>query len=320
MVPQALALKESSNDKKDLIGSWEIDIPRSLIELKKILYKQEVKNDEPKSTVSIDRVIADYLFFRNVKDELHYSIKVVNLVYVYEMSSKVNKKEKESKKKWMELNLPIDNVIDELLFTNIETLVVQNNKHIPINLEEVMIKNLTVFPKKDSKLKNAKFNIKGNVFDGSIKANGVASPFVSSIPISLNLKLEDLSLDKLNPWLKKAGSLKVEKGDVDVFVEFATINGKIKGYVKFFTEDLELMNEWKDETNFFKNLKKSAYNLGLNLMERTDEDIISGKIKFEGDADSIDINYSELFGTLVEHFFDGPLKRKYDKGIKLKNL
>jgi len=319
-VPQALALKESSNDKKDLIGSWEIDIPRSLIKLEEIFYKQKVENKDSKSTLSIDRVTADYLFFKNVKDELHYSIKVENLVYVYEMSSKVNKNKKESKNIWMELNLPVDNVIDELLFTNIEALVVQDKKHIPINLEEVMIKKLTVFPKKDSKLKNAKFNIKGNVFDGSIKANGVANPFVSSIPINLNLKLEDLSIDKLNPWLKKAASLKVEKGGVDVFVEFATVNGKIKGYVKFFTEDLELMNEWKDETNFFKNLKMSAFNFGLNLMERTDEDIISGKIKFEGNEDSIDIDFSELFETLVEHFFDGPLKRKYDKSIKLKSL
>jgi|GEM_PF-7116501 len=319
-VSKAMALKDNKHSKKDLIGSWKMDLPRSLIKLDNIFYEQELEKGVAKSVMSIEKVTADYLYYEDAKDELYYSVKVEDLVYVYEMSSKKKEEVKKERNIWMELSLPIDNVFKEILITNIEALVVQSDKIIPINLERLMINNFTVFPKEDSRLKKASFDFKGKIFDGLIDAIGVVRPFVSPAPVSLNLKIKNLSIEKLNPWLKQAASLSVEKGTVDVFVEFAAKEGKLKGYVKFFTQDLELMNEWKDNTSFFNNLKKSVYNFGINLMERTEEDIISGKIKFEGDADSIDIEYSTLFSTLIEHIFDGPLKRKYDKQVKLKDL
>lgn len=316
-VDNALRLQKNEQIDLPLIGSWEVDPFQSLLKLNNIYYRKEVSGEESGLALKINRIVADYLFYKDSKDELNYSTKIEGLVLVYELGTN---KEEPKEFSWFDLNLPIDNVFKELLFTDIEVIVISNKKEIPLHLERLMLKDFIVFPKKESENKFADFELNGHLFDGELSASGLANPFSSPVPLSLKLRLKGLSLDSLNPWLKKSASLDIEKGTVDVLVEFATKKGKLEGYIKFFTEDAELMNEWRENTSLFNSLKKSALNFGLNLMERTEKDVISGKIKFQGKADTVDIDYSSLLQTLIDHFFDGPLKRKYDKSISLKNL
>ena len=83
-VPNAAEIQKAKVGDKKVIGSWNIDLVNSLLKLHNIFYDQKAEKGEAKSTIDVGRAIVDYLYYKDHKDELYYSMKINDLVYIYD--------------------------------------------------------------------------------------------------------------------------------------------------------------------------------------------------------------------------------------------
>jgi hypothetical protein len=130
----------------------------------------------------------------------------------------------------------------------------------------------------------ADIDMKARVLDGArVAVNGTAEPFTQNATFDVNLSLENLQIVKLNTWLRQYIKADAKKGEVDVYLEMASDNGRYKGYAKPIVRDLDFVNLGDvAKENPVKTLWKGTLQAASKVFRNQPEKQVAARIPFSG--------------------------------------
>ncbi len=166
-------------------------------------------------------------------------------------------------------------------------------------------KNLTNSTKL-SKSKVADVNINGVVMnDAKLNLATSLDPFDTNLTFDGNIKMEALSIPKLNNYLKHYAKVDAEKGTISLFGQIDVKNGNSNGYIKPLVKDIKLLSIKGADANdsFIEKVREGAANLASKVLDNNKKDQLGSKIVFEGDINDPDIKILKSISTFLSNAF-----------------
>lgn len=220
------------------------------------------------------------------------------------------------------------------------------NKLIPVKIESIQILNCSVLVKNNDYKGSPQFllddiyiaadnltNVKdlrealsskisararvqrSSIIKSELKANLTKDPPL----LDANVKMEKLDLTKLNSFLLAYNMVTFNKGHFSLYSEFEVKNNRIKGYIKPFFEDIDVISS-KEK---FGSSRRAMLEIGAalgNLILRNKDKTVASKIEFEGAVESPDIEKEGAFWTSIHNAFINALKKGIENSISIKDV
>jgi hypothetical protein len=158
------------------------------------------------------------------------------------------------------------------------------------------------------------------VYGGEAKVH-VKLNVLSKIPV-FDLKAELVSLDitNLNNFLRAYGNFDVKQGTIGIYVEAATKDNLIKGYVKPIIKDLKVVN-WKEDKDKPLKIAWEAIIGGVAwVFKNHPKDQLATKVEFEGNLKKPDTNLMEIIGQVLYNAFIQALYPSLENSISIHSV
>ena len=155
--------------------------------------------------------------------------------------------------------------------------------------------------------------------DSNFRFTGKFNALADPMAFSLDADMKEFTLEKLNPFMLVYGPFTFARGKLSLYAETATKDGKIKGYVKPFLDDVKMV---KNEEQFIS-LKHGVFEFVLgatNLIFRSTDKEVATKIEFEGPLKSPDVNIWGAIKTAFKNGFGQPLDKGVEHSIGIKDV
>lgn len=162
------------------------------------------------------------------------------------------------------------------------------------------------------------FHVKGKGSGtSSFKAVGSVNLLADPAEWDMDAQMQGFSLVTMNRFLLNKVPLTFKKGNFDMYAEVKSEEGKIRGYVKPFIEDLEFI---KTDENF-KGAKhwlvEVAGAVGNWVMEAKRSKTVATKVPFSYDGKKFALDTSKAVGDVIEHGFDQELSPGVDANMTM---
>ena len=144
---------------------------------------------------------------------------------------------------------------------------------------------------------------------------------LSKIPV-FEAKAELVSLDitNLNNFLQAYAKLDVKSGNISIYLEAATKDDVINGYVKPIIKDLKVVNWEKDKDKPFKIAWEAVVGSVAWVFKNHGKDQLATKVEFEGSLKSPNINIIEILGQVFYNAFIQALKPSLDNSVNINSV
>lgn len=167
----------------------------------------------------------------------------------------------------------------------------------------------------------AKFEGRGLAMgSGAIRFDGSVDPYAKQPTFEFNFKLNDLALKQLNPFLRAFASIDVERGTFSMDAEFAANDGRFKGYVKPFVEDLDVLRSGGEEEGLLNEVWQAVVGTAAELLEDQSRDRTATRIPFEGKLENPNVDVWSAAGTLLENAFIEALRRGLEGSVDVQKV
>ncbi|MES2527275.1 MAG: DUF748 domain-containing protein [Bdellovibrionota bacterium] len=151
----------------------------------------------------------------------------------------------------------------------------------------------------------------------SFKAIGSANLLADPLEWDVDAQMQGFTLSSMNRFLLNKVPLTFTKGIFDLYSEVKSEEGKIRGYVKPFVEDLDFIR--RDEN--FKGAKhwliEVAGAVGNWILEAKRDRTIATKVPFSFDGKKFAIDQSAAVSNVIEHGFDQELSPGVDGNMSM---
>jgi hypothetical protein len=155
---------------------------------------------------------------------------------------------------------------------------------------------------------NGKLNI-----DGKMNA-------LSSIPdFDLAIKVESADLTYFNTYFKEFAALNFEKGEISIYGEMASMEGKVIGYVKPIATNIKFKS-LKNDNNILKDIWKSIASLFVDTFKNDEKNQFALRIPFKGQLKDPKENFWAGFWSIFSNAFNEAFKKDVDGNINLKDI
>lgn len=189
---------------------------------------------------------------------------------------------------------------------------------LPVKLEQIK------FEAKDirTKAKNASspFQLKAKLQDhAELWAQGRANALAVIPAVDLDFSLTKFQPQTLNKILRIYIPLDITSGNLDVFGEMATRQGKAKGYVRVFFADGDIVapkQKYLSAKHFFIEIA-SAFSNWLLKSNKTKK--VAVEIPFEYDGKKMNVESSDAFWSAVKNSYE-QLKPELKKSINFESV
>lgn len=162
------------------------------------------------------------------------------------------------------------------------------------------------------------FHVKGKGSGtSSFKAIGSANLLADPLEWDVDAQMQGFTLSSMNRFLLKKVPLSFTKGNFDLYAEVKSEEGKIKGYVKPFIEDLDFMRTDENFKGAKHWLVEVAGAVGNWVLEAKRDDIIATKVPFSFDGKKFSVDSREAIGNVIEHGFDQELSPGVDGNMTM---
>jgi hypothetical protein len=170
----------------------------------------------------------------------------------------------------------------------------------------------------DTETSRSFFNIQGTGSGTSnFKAVGSANLNADPVEWDLDAQMQGFDLPSMNRFLLNKVPLTFTKGTFDMYSEVKSEEGKIRGYVKPFVEDLDFIKQ--DEN--FKGTKhwivEVAGAIGNWILKAHKDDTIATKVPFSFDGKNFSVDSGSAVGNVIKHGFDQELSPGVDASMKM---
>ena len=158
--------------------------------------------------------------------------------------------------------------------------------------------------------------------DASFYSIGSFNILSQPLAFDINLKLEKLDLRELNNFLKAYVPLDITSGNLNLYMELASRDSNIKGYIKPMIEDMDVREGKEEVDNSFKEFGYEILTAFVNIiLQNTKNKTLATKIPIEGSLKNPDIGIWDGVKLLIKNGFGEPkVDSKIDNEIKLKDV
>lgn len=167
----------------------------------------------------------------------------------------------------------------------------------------------------------AKVNLRANVYGGAVtvKANLDA---LSKVPLfDVTAEIKKIPLPKLNDFIKAYSNADVQKGSFSLYAEAASKDNRIKGYMKPFVEDLDMLNLQQEKADPLKNkLYEGLLEIGSWFVKNPKTDAIATRIEIEGKLDNPDISVWQIIADVLRNAFVKALFESVDNTVTINTV
>jgi hypothetical protein len=144
---------------------------------------------------------------------------------------------------------------------------------------------------------------------------------LSKTPV-FDCKAELVALDitQLNNFLQAYAGFDVKQGKISVYVEAATKDNVVTGYVKPIVKDLKVVNWEKDKDHPLKIAWEAIIGGVAWVFKNHHKDQLATKVEFEGQLKSPDFNIWEIIGQVLHNAFIQALYPSIENSISIQSV
>ena len=147
-----------------------------------------------------------------------------------------------------------------------------------------------------------------------------ANTFAKVPTFYMSGQLTGLDLTKVNDFLQAYGNFDVKKGSFDLYTEAAAADGKFKGYVKPFFEDLQV-SQWKQDVQqgVLHALWEKIVGLGATILKNKEQtpEPVATKIPIQGSYQEPGVDVWDAIGGLLKNAFVQALVPNIEYSVSL---
>ena len=133
----------------------------------------------------------------------------------------------------------------------------------------------------------------------------------------VNLELRDFDLAKANTLLMNLGPLSFKKGTLIVMAEAHSQNGRIRGYVKPFFDEMEILGNKKDFVSGKHFIFDIFSALSKVIMQNSDTKSVATRVPFSYQDQKFTVDAEAALANAITHGFDEALKPQLDESVNL---
>ncbi len=151
----------------------------------------------------------------------------------------------------------------------------------------------------------------------NFKAIGSANLLADPLEWDVDAQMQGFTLSSMNRFLLRKVPLTFTKGNFDLYAEVKSEEGKIKGYVKPFVEDLDFMKTNENFKGAKHWLIEVAGAVGNWILEAKRDRTIATKVPFTYDGKKFAVDTSKAVSNVIEHGFDQELSPGVDGNMTM---
>ncbi|MGZ3768756.1 MAG: hypothetical protein ACXVCP_02695 [Bdellovibrio sp.] len=267
----------------------------------------------------------------NLKWKALFNRKILGSVIVDKAAVYLTDTKKEAKKqitteqllrKWTRKLLPIKLEQVTVLNSSILYKNIDYNPPLEFDVDEINVfaDNLTNFNDVKKELPSS-IDAKARIQKSAILKTDLKANFTKLRPeLHGKIQMDKFDLKKVNSILLANDLMTFNKGYFSLYGELAVKNNHIKGYIKSFFEDLDIISP----TEKFGSAKRALLELGAafgNLVLRNKQTkTVATKIDFDGEVEGPDVKTGEAFWTSINNAFVKALKKGIENSISIKSV
>lgn len=170
----------------------------------------------------------------------------------------------------------------------------------------------------DTKNPRSFFHVDGTGSGSSnFKAVGSVNLLADPVEWDIDAQMLDFSLVSMNRFLYNKVPMTFRKGNFDLYAEAKSEEGKIRGYVKPFMEDVAFIRtdeKFKGPRQWFIEVAGAVSDW---LLQAKRDKTVATKVPFSYDGKKFSVDTSKALGNVIEHGFDQEISPGVDADMKL---
>lgn len=161
---------------------------------------------------------------------------------------------------------------------------------------------------------------RANAYEGTVSFNMKMDPLAEKTAFDMNAEIRNSNLVLMNDFFKAYGNFDVNKGSFGLYTEFASKEGKYKGYVKPVIKDLDVVGREDKKDNFFRKLWEGLVGAAGAILKNPKEKQVATKVPIEGNFGGAHTDVIQAIWTLLRNAFIQALIPSIDNQINLRSV
>jgi hypothetical protein len=167
----------------------------------------------------------------------------------------------------------------------------------------------------------SRFDFTAEVLDGgSAKIDGTIDPLAQKPTFDLNLRLKNVQLPQVNPWLTRFIKADAERGAFELYMELAAADGGFKGYAKPVLRDVNIYSSEEPEKNPLKRLWEGIVDIAANVLENREKDQVAARIPLSGTIENPNADLFATIGSVLRNAFVSAFARSLEGSISVRSV
>jgi hypothetical protein len=167
----------------------------------------------------------------------------------------------------------------------------------------------------------ARFHFTAEVLEGGrATVDGAIDPLAVKPTFDLNLRVENVQLPQVNPWLTRFIKADAEAGAFELYMELAAADDKFKGYAKPVMRDVNIYSSEEPERNPLKRLWEGLVDFAADILENRENDQVAARIPFSGTIDNPKTDLLATIGSVMRNAFVSAFARSLEGSISVRSI
>lgn len=198
----------------------------------------------------------------------------------------------------------------------------QNDPKVDVYLQDIMVTATNLTNSKDlSKSLVASIDASGGAMgNGRFKVDVDLDPYAKQPTFNLDMSVTNISLVKLNDFLRAYGNFDVERGTFGLYGEVVAKSGRFEGYLKPMFKELKVISWKEDHKNVLEFLWEAVVGTVAEIFENQPKDQIATRIPLSGSFKDPQPDIWATIGTLIRNAFIQALVPGIEQRLTFKNL
>jgi hypothetical protein len=167
----------------------------------------------------------------------------------------------------------------------------------------------------------ARFHFDAQVLeDGNANVDGRIDPLAQQPTFDVNLRVKNVQLPQVNPWLTRFIKADAEKGEFELYMELAAAGARFKGYAKPVMRDVDIYSSEEPEKNPLKRLWEGIVDVAADILENREKDQVAARIPLSGTIENPDADLFATIGSVLRNAFVSAFARSLEGSISVRSV
>jgi hypothetical protein len=167
----------------------------------------------------------------------------------------------------------------------------------------------------------AGFGFTADVLEGgSARVDGGVDPLALAPTFDLNLRVRNVQLPQVNPWLARFIKADAESGEFELYLELAAAEGRFQGYAKPVMRDVNIYSSKEPERNPLKRLWEGLIDVAAEIFENREEDQVAARVPFSGTIEHPSTDLLAAIGSVLRNAFVSAFARSLEGSISVRSV